>query len=237
MKFVLVLLLAITLAFSSCGGDEAVSLIETEAVTEFESESEVVAVISEPVFVYEGAVADTLEPLDDFSWEREFAPEIIMIHFTSAVVNHPDDPYNMAHVRQTFVDYGVSIHYIIDRDGTVYSYIPEDRAAWHAGKGEYGGDEKYTNAMNKYAIGIELVGIGSQKDMAQYLTAEEYAALDKSLIGFTDEQYASLRELVEDIGERNGIPLDREHIIGHSDYSKTKTDPGELFDFGRILPE
>ena len=41
--------------------------------------------------------------------------------------------------------------------------------------------------------------------------------------------------LVSDICERNGIPCDREHIIGHSDYSATRTDPGELFDFGMII--
>ena len=234
MKKVFLILLSLTLLLCSCGGADETSA-PSETVTE--SEAEAIPVLSEPVYVYERAVIDTLLPLDDFSWERELAPEIIMIHFTSAVVNHPDDPYNMSYIRQTFVDYELSIHYIIDRDGTVYSYIPEDRVAWHAGKGEYGGDERYTNAMNKYAIGIELVGIGSERDMAAYLTADEYAALDSELVGFTDSQYTALRELVFDISGRNGIALDREHIIGHSDYSKTRTDPGELFDFDRVLAE
>ena len=233
MKFKLLLLLVVALLLCSCSE----SVEENTAEFVCEELTEAIPVISEPVYVYGGAIVDTLEPIDDFSWEREYAPEFIMIHFTSAVVNYPDDPYNMAYIRQTFVDYGLSIHYIIDRDGTVYSYIPEERVAWHAGKGEYAGDEKYTNAMNKYSIGIELVGIGSQRDMAQYLTADEYVALDESVIGFTDSQYASLRELVLDISSRNDIPLDREHVIGHSDYSKTKTDPGELFDFEMILGE
>ncbi len=236
MRLKFILLLVFILLLCSCGENtEPTSACDTEVTTECLTEA--VPVMSEPVYVYEGAVTDTLEPLDDFSWEREYAPEIIMVHFTSAVVEHPDDPYNMSYVRQTFVDYELSIHYIIDRDGTVYSYIPEDRVAWHAGKGEYEGEERYVNAMNKYAIGIELLGIGSQRDMAAYLTPDEYASLDTSLIGFTDKQYTSLRELVVDISERNGIPLDREHIIGHSDYSKTRTDPGELFEFDRVLGE
>ena len=236
MKLKVIILFAIISLLASCGdGAQSVPAPEVGVITE--EGTQALPVMSQPVYVYEGAVVDTLAPLDDFSWEREYAPEFIMIHFTSAVVNHPDDPYNMSYVRQTFVDYGLSIHYIIDRDGTVYSYIPEDRVAWHAGKGEYKSDEKYTNAMNKYAIGIELLGIGSQRDMEAYLTPVEYSALDESLIGFTDKQYASLRELVFDISERNGIPLDREHIIGHSDYSKTRTDPGEMFDFDRVLAE
>ena len=181
------------------------------------------------------ATALFLEPLEDFSWEREFAPEYVMLHFTSAVVVDRENPYAVDTVRQIFVDGGVSIHYIIDRDGEIYCYIPETRAAWHAGKGSFAKDDRLTNAMNKYAIGIELIAIGSEADMAQYLSAAEYAAL-KVPVGFTDAQYASLAALVEDICARNGIPHDRAHIIGHEEYNPTKTDPGELFDWSRILP-
>ena len=186
------------------------------------------------------AVEDYLGELGnghDFSWEQEFPPEYVMIHFCSAVVNHRDDPYNMEYVRQTFIDADVSIHYILDRDGTVYCYVPEDRTAWHAGKGQWLGDEKYTNKMNKYSIGIEVVGMGSMADMSPYLTKSEYKKLDKSLLGFTDAQYEALKLLVADICERNNIPLDRQHVIGHEEYNPKKNDPGELFDWSRILPE
>lgn len=180
------------------------------------------------------ATEDYLLPLEDFSWEREFDPEFVMIHFTSAVMVDRDDPYNMDTIRQIFIDGGVSINYIIDRDGNIHCYIPEDRAAWHAGKGEFGGDEKYTDKMNKYSIGIELVAIGSDTDMAQYMNAKRYYTL-KSPVGFTNAQYESLAALVTDICERNEIPLDRDHVIGHSEYSPTKSDPGTLFDWGRII--
>ena len=186
--------------------------------------------------VYSGAVEDFLTPVEEYSWEREFDPEYVMIHFTSAVVEHRDDPYNMDHIRQIFVDYDISIHYIIDRDGTVRCYIPEDRVAWHAGKGEWAGDEKYTNKMNHYAIGIEIAAVGSARDMEIYLTEEEYQAMDDSLKGFTDAQYDALKLLVEDICARNNIPADRDHVIGHQEYSPAKNDPGELFDWSRILP-
>lgn len=187
-----------------------------------------------PVYVYEGAVEDYLEFITYYTMDRTVEPEFVMIHFMSAVVNHPDDPYNMEYIRDIFEDYGISVHYIIDRDGTVYCYIPEDRAAYHAGNGEYGGDERLTNMMNQYAIGIELVAIGSEADMAQYLTVSEYRALTVD-VGFTDAQYASLQALVADICLRSGIPMDRDHVIGHEDYSPAKTDPGELFDWDRLL--
>lgn len=191
--------------------------------------------VSENTYMYAGAQTYLLEPVANFSWEREYAPEFVMIHSTSAVVNHRDDPYNIEHIRDIFEEYEVSIHYIIDRDGTVYCFVPEDRVAWHAGKGQFAGDEKYTNKMNYYAIGIELMAMGSQHDMALYLTQQEYQALDQSLIGFTDAQYEALAGLVADLCGRYEIPKDRNHIIGHQEYAPDKRDPGELFDWDRLM--
>lgn len=188
-----------------------------------------------PVFVYEGAIEEYLLPLEDYSSEREYAPEFVMVHFTSAVVPHPEDPYNMTYVREIFVDYEVSVHYIIDRDGTVRCYIPEDRVAWHAGKGQWKDDPQYTNKMNCFAIGIEMVGMGSAADMSTYMTEKAYQALDDSLKGFTSEQYAALKLLVADLCDRYDIPMDRDHVIGHEEYSPNKTDPGELFDWEKII--
>ena len=89
--------------------------------------------------------------------------------------------------------------------------------------------------MNKYSIGIEMLAVGSKKDMETYLTSAEYDSVPKEHIGFTDEQYASLKLLIEDICQRYDIPFDREHIIGHNEYNPKKNDPGELFDYGRLF--
>ena len=186
--------------------------------------------------VYAGAVRDFLNPVEEFSWERQYDPEFVMIHFSSAVVNHWSDPYNIKYLRQIYVDYDVSVHYVIERDGTVHCYIPEERVAWHAGRGTFGGDDKYTNKMNLYAIGIELIAMGTEEEMSAYLTSKEYNSLNPDLMGFTEEQYASLKLLVEDICTRHNIPMDRQHIIGHEDYSSDMNDPGELFDWSKIIP-
>lgn len=185
--------------------------------------------------VYAGAVEHYLNPVQAYSDPRQHTPEIVMLHFTSAVMLDRENPYDMNAVRSIFRDYEVSIHYIVDRDGTVYCYIPEDRQAWHAGTGTWGDDPKYTDQMNDYSIGIEILAIGSREDMAQYLSPDAYAALDPGLIGYTDAQYDALKALVTDICTRYEIPMDREHIIGHQEYAPQKADPGQLFDWDRLL--
>lgn len=182
------------------------------------------------------ATPSYLEPREELSRPRKHLPEMVMLHFTSAVVLTPEDPYDGERVRQIFLDYGVSVHYIVDREGGVTCYVPEELVAYHAGTGTWDGVEAYTNAMNEYAIGIEIMAIGSVSDMASYLTPAEYGRLAKDDIGFTDAQYRTLAALVQDICARNGIPFDREHIIGHEEYSPGKSDPGELFDWGRLFP-
>lgn len=180
-------------------------------------------------------VTDDLLPVEEYSDPREEDVTHIVVHFMSAVRDHRENPYDWAAVRQTLVDGGVSAHYAIGRDGTIYRLIPEDRVAWHAGKGSWQGDERYTDRMNRYSIGIELLGIGTEEEMAAYLTPEEYAQIPQELRGFTDEQYASLQALIDDIRRRHpGIAYDRDHILGHDEYAPRKSDPGALFDWSRL---
>ena len=230
-KIFYILLLSVVL--TSCAKQEVEIEIKNEIpaaeIVNLEKEQEL------PVTVSPYAEENFLLPLDKYSWEKEFDTEYVVLHFTSNVVADRENPYDMEQIRKIFEDYEISIHYIIDRDGKIYCYIPETHSAWHAGVGTYNDDEKYTGKMNKYSIGIEIVAIGSENDMAQYLKSDEYKALDESLVGFTDEQYESLQKLVPDICERNGIEFDREHIIGHSEYNSAKSDPGELFDWDRIF--
>ena len=237
-KTIFVLLCTALLALYGCKEKEppvTAPIPETETATEQTITEEISAEPEEVPDVSPIAKEHFLEPFDDYSWVREFPVEKVVVQFTSAVVNYPEDPYNMELIRNIFVDSGLSVHYIIDRDGTVYCYMPESRAAWHAGKGTFGGDEKYTNSMNKYSVGIELVAIGSEKDMEQDMYSEQYNAFDKSLIGFTDAQYESLSALVKDICERNDIEFTRKNVIGHEEYNPDKSDPGELFDWSRLF--
>ena len=169
-----------------------------------------------------------------FSFPRNHEIDHIMLHFTSAVMVNFDDPYVYEENKQIFLGNEVSTHYIIDREGVVYQWIPESRAAWHAGKGQWR-EAKYTDSMNFYSIGIELMAIGSEEEMGIYMDSETYGEIDKGDIGYTEAQYKSLHALIDDIvAFYPEIEKDREHILGHDQYSKTKVDPGELFDWTKI---
>src|SRR5688572_18386028 len=58
-------------------------------------------------------------------------------------------------------DPGVSAHYTIDRDGTVYQHVDETEKAFHAGISEMPDGRK---GVNDFSIGIELVNLNDGLD-------------------------------------------------------------------------
>ncbi len=238
-KFILPVLLVFVLLLSGCNRPlkDYITPQSTDK-TKVEKESNI-PVTKELPEVFKQEIVSELAYMRyiDFetsSWEREYMPEFIMIHFMNGVVVSKEDPYNKDIVRDIFMEDGVGINYVIDREGNILCMLPENRSAWHAGTGEFLDSEKYTNKMNFYSVGIELMAIGSKDDMAQYIDGETYESLDESLIGFTDAQYESLNLLLDELCERYSIPREKSRIIGHEEYSPHKSDPGELFDWGRL---
>jgi N-acetyl-anhydromuramyl-L-alanine amidase AmpD len=168
----------------------------------------------------------------------------VVLHFMSNVAQNQHDPYDIEQVRKIFVDYKLSSHYIIARDGLVVKLVEEDRIAWHAGRGSLNEFPDYHNKLNNYSIGIEFLAIGSRDEMApKYLRRSAYDSLDPGLIGYTEDQYTAVNELLAEIyGRHPAVVRDRRHIIGHNEYAGSrqrpadpKVDPGSLFDWGRIL--
>lgn len=168
----------------------------------------------------------------------------VVLHSMSDVARNLHEPYEIEPVRQIFVDLRLSAHYLIGRDGLVLKLVEEDRIAWHAGRGFLDDFPEYTDRLNSHSIGIEFLAIGSRDEMApRYLSRSDYDRLDPGLIGYTDEQYAAVNELLDKIFDRNpAIRRDRRHIIGHDEYAgprqrpdDPKVDPGSLFDWSRVL--
>ncbi|MCC3357283.1 N-acetylmuramoyl-L-alanine amidase [Bacillus sp. REN16] len=174
-------------------------------------------------------------PLDN-SEKRTNEITHLMIHFISNAALKPEDPFNVDDVYSIFEEYGLSVHYLIDREGEIYSLVPEDRVAYHAGKGSLPDFPEYENKMNHYSIGIELIAMGTKEEMTTIIDADTYNQIDPSLAGYTDAQYQSLQLLVDNILKRNpSILHNRRHVIGHDEYAPgRKTDPGSLFDWSRI---
>jgi len=82
--------------------------------------------------------------------------------------------------------YGASAHYVIGYDGSVTQMVQEKDIAWHAGNWDY----------NTRSIGIEHAG---------------YAATG----GYTFDEYQASAQLTASICSRYGVPMDRNHVIGH----------------------
>lgn len=105
----------------------------------------------------------------------------------------------------------VSSHLLIRRDGELVQYVPLHLRAWHAGESCFDGRER----CNDFSIGIELEGMDD--------------------IPYTDSQYRVLGKLVGAL--LAAYPsISPERIVGHSDIAPgRKTDPGDAFDWERLL--
>jgi N-acetyl-anhydromuramyl-L-alanine amidase AmpD len=160
----------------------------------------------------------------------------IVIHYISDTSSNPKQPYSLEKIRSLYVDYGVSAHYMIGRDGEIYRLVSEHRVAYHAGKGYLHGFPKYKDNLNEYSIGIELMAIGTKEEMEPLLQKGTYSSINPSHIGYTDTQYDSLNQLLNHLYQKYPtIIRNRWHVVGHDQYAPgRKTDPGNLFDWSRI---
>lgn len=124
---------------------------------------------------------------------------------------NPDSPvpYDARACKAILDEYEVSAHYLIDRNGTIWKLVPEERRAWHIGVSQMPEPDSRTG-VNAFSIGVEV--IGNETD------------------GFTNAQYESLTALAGDIMRR--LPI--RFILGHKDIApERKTDPWN-FDWDRF---
>ncbi|MFE9613384.1 N-acetylmuramoyl-L-alanine amidase [Streptomyces sp. NPDC006012] len=104
--------------------------------------------------------------------------------------------------------HGATSHYIVRQDGQVTQLVRELDVAFHAGNRKY----------NERSVGIEHEGFVDDPS------------------SFTEEMYAASARLTAAICGRYGIPVDRTHVIGHSEVPGTDhTDPGRYWDWGRYM--
>ncbi len=96
-----------------------------------------------------------------------------------------------------------SAHYVIGRDGTIATLVPDEDAAWHVRREA---THQVNPPWNARSIGIELVD-------------------DQMENGWmTDQQYGKLVLLVKVLVQRWGIPLNRDRIKMHKELD-AKSDP------------
>ncbi|NMB01054.1 MAG: hypothetical protein GX971_05965 [Firmicutes bacterium] len=159
--------------------------------------------------------------------------QYIMLHAISDAALNPTNPFRMERIRAIFADYGVEAHYVIDREGQIFRFVADHNIARHAGNGSWNGDPRLTNNMNRYSIGIELLGIGTKAEMADVVGLVANARIKSEDRGYTPEQYLSLNILLYQLRSKYGVPP--ENILSHHAYDPNrKWDPGQLFQWEKI---
>ena len=107
----------------------------------------------------------------------------------------------------------VSAHWLVHENGAAENLVPEEKRAWHAGRGSWNG----ITDVNSASIGIEIVNGGHNVPLP-----------DGSLPPYPDAQILAVIKLAKDIITRHDIQP--RNIVGHSDIApERKEDPGEHF--------
>ncbi|MFE0048199.1 N-acetylmuramoyl-L-alanine amidase [Streptomyces albireticuli] len=99
-------------------------------------------------------------------------------------------------------------HYVVRKDGHIAQTVRELDVAFHSGNRKF----------NERSVGIEHEGYVDRPG------------------DFTDAMYAASARLAADICARYAIPVDRTHLVAHSEVpGADHTDPGPHWDWDRYL--
>lgn len=119
------------------------------------------------------------------------------------------DPYATESIIAVLRRFGVSAHYLIARDGTVYRLVAETDTSYHAGQSRMPEGDGRTG-VNRFSIGIELVG-----------------GYDDH---YTEAQYVSLEWLLRDIKTRHPIRT----VVAHGEIASERRNDPWNFDWTRM---
>ncbi|MFD6529294.1 N-acetylmuramoyl-L-alanine amidase [Streptomyces sp. NPDC060184] len=140
------------------------------------------------------------------NWRRADRPDDYRI---DRVVVHVTQG-SLASAVRVFQDpaHRAAAHYVVGKDGSVTQMIRELDVAFHAGN----------RAYNERSVGIEHEGFVDRPQ------------------DFTAAMYAASARLTASVCGRYGIPVDREHVVGHVEVPGTDhTDPGPYWDWDRYM--
>lgn len=117
------------------------------------------------------------------------------------------DKYDLEKVILEYREYGVSPHYVIDREGEINQLVKEKDIAYHAGESQLPDGR---TGVNKFSIGIEILNDKEDK--------------------FTQKQYQSINKVINNLKNNYDI----KYVLGHNQISPgRKTDPWNI-DWSKI---
>jgi hypothetical protein len=121
---------------------------------------------------------------------------------------------------------GLSAHFLLDTDGTIYQTLDVKQRAWHAGK------------ANDFTMGVEIANLGAYADPDRLQGATIKGKIHGQTLyqqPYTDAQYEALANLLAALCRVLPIPPNSSGIIGHSDLTTSKVDPGPALDKERLF--
>ncbi|MBL6664911.1 MAG: N-acetylmuramoyl-L-alanine amidase [Rickettsiales bacterium] len=150
-----------------------------------------------------------------------FFKKVEYIRDISFLVIHHTEAKTVSEAKDLYDKYEVSVHYLIDESGDIYSLVDERDIAYHAGVSYWRG----VDGLNASSIGIELI------------------CRDAFNSGYRDKQMDKLVRLLKNLKSKYNIKV--ENIVGHSDIAyfeesgllDRKQDPSHLFDWNRLFTE
>lgn len=146
-------------------------------------------------------------------------PDMIVIHVAVATMQGTFNTFNNPAEQK-------SSHYCVGEVGEIWQFVQDGDNAWHAGFIVNPSAKLVRERIGKfpspnaYTLGIENAG--------------EYFG-DPTPGDFTDLQYDANGWLVAQLSKKWGIPLDRDHVIGHKEIRADKTCPGTKVSIDRII--
>lgn len=148
-----------------------------------------------------------------FSSRHGEEPLAIVIHIMEGSLSGTDAWFNADASK-------VSAHYGVGMGGDIHQYVDEKNAAWHAGRTTPEATFRFLKEKpgvnpNRYTIGIEHEGFAETS--------------------WSEEMYNASAALIRDICHRWGIPIDRDHIVGHREIYTHKTCPGDKVDLDKLV--
>jgi hypothetical protein len=118
-----------------------------------------------------------------------------------------NDPYNVSGLIAEYKSYGVSPHYLIDRNGKIYRLVSDQNIAYQAGESRM--PDGRTN-VNNFSLGVEIVETKSDSP--------------------TQKQYDSLNGLVAYLKGKYPIV----NILGHNQIAPGRKDDPWNFDWSKV---
>ncbi len=118
-----------------------------------------------------------------------------------------------------------SAHYIVDKNGEIYSVVDERDIAWHV------------EGSNANSIGIEIVNLGN--DCGEFPTkcTDFIQKQRQKWEKYPTKQMDAVIKLTKYLVDEYDIPVDRAHLRSHEELQSGKVDPGPAFDWDSLLSD